>query len=62
MLIRAASSPIGGGLSVAARAQCRRVQAREAEIFGRLTTSVVRRGIEGESLVGMLLLEDIFLR
>lgn len=40
------SSPIGAELSVAA--QHGRAQARESEIFGRLTTSVACRGIEGE--------------
>lgn len=47
-------------MRVAALVQCRRA-AREAEIFRRLTTSVVCRGIEGESLAACYI-EDIFLR
>lgn len=56
VLIRAASSLMEGELSIAARAQCRRVQAREAEIFGRLTTSVVCRGIWGRELGGHVII------
>lgn len=56
VLIRAASSLMEGELSIAAQAQCRWVQAREAEIFGRLTTSVVCRGIWGRELGGHVII------
>lgn len=44
----------GVNASVTALVQCRHA-AREAEIFRRLTTSVVCRGIEGESLQHVIL-------